>query len=101
MNEPGIRLPEPTLPAAPADGNGTSGLAAGDEAPAGPGLPTAERLAQPPPAQASPRVWRGVIAEYTGGLPVSDGTPSSPCVRAGRRCCPRPCCPRGPAATST
>ena len=75
MNEPGIRLPEPTLPAAPADGNGTSGLAAGDEAPAGPGLPTAERLAQPPPAQASPRVWRGVIAEYAARLPVGDGTP--------------------------
>jgi threonine synthase len=75
MNEPGIRLPEPTPPAAPADGNGTSGLAAGDEAPAGPGLPTAERLAQPPPAQASPRVWRGVIAEYAGRLPVGDGTP--------------------------
>ena len=75
MSEPGIRLPQAPLPAAPAEGNVTPGLAAGDEAPAGGGLPTAGRPAQPPPAQASPRVWRGVIAEYASRLPVGGGTP--------------------------
>ena len=83
MSEPGIRLPEASPssvpaeePAVPAEDNVTSGPGrAGDEAAAGSGMPTAERLAQPPPAHASPRVWRGVIAEYAGRLPVGDTTP--------------------------
>jgi threonine synthase len=81
MTEPGVRLPEAPLSAAPAAAHESPPAAPETGAPA-PGRPVPSRPADPAatpappgPAQGVHRLWRGVIGEYRDRLPIDDDAP--------------------------